>query len=172
MEHTQILMKSLYAKSKSLHIPYENLIAGCGIEKLVEQLFSKKDKALFSLTSDFILGISHYQKILQKEVSIRHYEKDKNPAHLIACLENCLEETDIQLLKNSVQELEDGIVCRIKVAIDLLELEIQLTIKKAIREKSFRIKDSSQSIMDNNRKIHFFQYAREDEIAEKMMHCI
>lgn len=171
MEKQQMLMKSMYAKSKSLSIPYENLLAGCAIEKVIEQLFSDKEKENFALAGASCLGMSYYQKCLPKRIALRYFEKEGYPDLIYNSLCTNFLETGIELDLDRLIEKKEELKVIVKVPIEQIVIEIELELKPAILGKSYGARESIQSILGNNRKISYFNYAREGEIAEKIEHC-
>jgi len=171
VEKQQILMKSMYAKSKSLSIPYENLLAGCAIEKVIEQLFLDKEKINFALADAYCFGMSYYQKCLPKRIALRYFEKEGYPDLIYNSLCTIFYETGIELVLDHLIEKKEELKVIVKVPIEQIVIEIELELKPAISGKSYGARESIQSILGNNRKISFFNYAREAEIAEKIEHC-
>lgn len=172
MGKQQILMKSMFAKSKSLSISYENLLAGCGVEKLIQQLFLSNEKTDFALADASILGMSHYQKTLIKKISLRYFQREESMKVIYGCVQQCFEHTDMELLVEPLMEAKDEAILMVKVPIESITVEIQLELKPALRGKSYGTRESIQSILGNNQKLNYFRYAMEGEIAEKIYQCI
>lgn len=171
VENQQMLMKSMYIKSKSLSIPYENLLAGCGVEKLVEQLFLDKDKTDFALVDVAMLGMSSYQNTLVNKISLRYFEKEE-PEKIYDMIQKCIEQTNMELVLESLENRKNELILMIKIPFESITIEIQLELKPAIRGKSYGTRESFQSILGNNQKITYFRYAMEGEVAEKIDQCI
>jgi len=172
MEKQQVLMKSMYAKSKSLSIPYENLLAGCAQELVIEQLFLDKEKVNFALANDSYLGMSYYQKGLAKKISLRYFEKEESSNSIMDVLGATFHETKIELISEQLIDKNGELRVVVKVPIERLIIEIELELKPALLGKSYGSRESIQSILGNNRKLAYFRYAREGEIAEKIDQCL
>lgn len=172
MEKQQVLMNSMYAKSKSLSIPYENLLAGCALELVIEQLFLDKEKVNFALADDSYLGMSYYQKGLAKKISLRYFEKEGSSNSIIDVLRTIFYETKMELISEQLTDKKDEFGVVVKVSIERLIIEIELELKPALLGKSYASRESTQSILGNNRKLTYFRYSREGEIAEKIVQCL
>lgn len=161
MNNSQIKMKILFEKSNSLQIPYENLIAGCAIETIIELLFAKGKKTGLELCNGKEFSIAGYQKKCFDRMELR--VKPNAEADLRQILENCFENSCVSLDREAGKK--EGKFSAL-VQIDQIQVSIQLLITAKRNEKENKQIRAIPSILDNQKKISFDEYLIEAEIAE------
>ena len=154
----------LYEKSNSLRIPYENLIAGCAMEIVIENLFKVKKKVGFELCNGWEFNIAAYQRFRGNQVIVCSYLAHRNEVGQY--LEDCFQDTIVSMKEFRNLEEKKLQVADLIVQLDELQIAVQILIREKDKKKEAGDMMSLPSILDNQKKINYVSAKREVQIAD------
>ena len=163
------IMKTLnliYEKSNSLRIPYENLIAGCAMEVVIENLFKTKKTSLLELCNGWEFNMAGYQRYRYHQIIVCSYLPHQNS--LEHFLEECFHQSTISIKEIRILEDPKLQVADLTVSLDEITVEVQLLIREKDSKKEAGEYRSLPSVLDNQKKINYVSAKLEVQIADIM----
>ena len=154
----------IYEKSNSLRIPYENLIAGCAIEVVIENLFKTKKTSLLELCNGWEYNMAGYQRYRYNQIMVYSYLPHQNQMEHF--LEECFQQTIISIKEIRIIEEQKLQVADLIVLLDELAVAVQLLIYEKDQKKEAGEYRSLPSVLDNQKKLNYVSAKMEVQIAD------
>ena len=161
MMQQKLSMRLIQEKSKKLNIPYQNLLAACAREWVLQCLFQEPSEEKILVKRSSQLGLRAYKTGCVRDLYLCILHGDVKEAWLTGFLSHRLQETFFQ-----ISQEPEGYRVHLEVEFDRIRVPVVLHIQSQEEKKAPIVSFPLKLIFENDKTLTLPCYYPEAELAE------